>query len=243
MCGLGYMYVGASNMSSQMFGVQERIKQEASLVMYVHCGGNYLYLVISKSGTLQIQNVFEYLRNCCRYFLNSLRRNGSLESIVQQNVSGTERKKQLLDLYKTTCAECHCAYKHFYEVCVFILEELEMTGFHHHLDKYGHLCADWDSVNSSGGQLILASITSFVLIMVFMSMYQYMSHLTSIAVKLQEAAIDFVKAHQMESEMTSTYKEERQSVDTCRLTPCFCPKCYFTKKFQAAVMMAWITVK
>ena len=98
----GQGYDGASNMSSPQVGVQARIKQFAPLATYVHCSGHCLNLVISKScAQPQVLNMLERLRNCCRFFLNSPKRNGVLEMIVRQNVVDTDKRKALLDLCKT----------------------------------------------------------------------------------------------------------------------------------------------
>ena len=210
----GQGYDGASNMSSPQVGVQGRIKQVAPLATYVHCSGHCLNLVISKScAQPQVRNMLDRLRNCCRYFLNSPKRNGALEMIVRQNVVDTEKRKALLDLCKTRWAERHYAYQHFYQAYVFIVEALEMIGFKHHLEKYGRLYADWDSASRSDAQQVLGSITSFEFIIVFVSIYQHLSHLAGITVKLQKQASDIIKAHQMILEVADTYKHQRTDVD------------------------------
>jgi len=90
----GQGYDGASNMSSCRVGVQARIRQEAPLATYVHCNGHCLNLVISKSCALpQVHNVLDRLRKNCRYFLNSPKRSGVLEMIIQHNVIDTGRGK------------------------------------------------------------------------------------------------------------------------------------------------------
>ena len=86
-------------------------------------------------------------------------------------------------------AERHTAYQHFYQAFVFIVEDLEMIGFKRHLPKYGDMYADWDPANRNEAQQMLASITSFEFIVVFMTMYQYLAHLAGITVKLQTATV------------------------------------------------------
>ena len=125
----GQGYDGASNMSSGAVGVQARIKKQAPLATYVHCNRHCLNLVISKSCALpQVRNVMDRLRSCCRYFLNSPKRSGVLELIVTHNVEDQAKRKPLLDLCKTRWAERHCAYQHFYQAFVFLVEALEMIG-------------------------------------------------------------------------------------------------------------------
>ena len=95
------------------------------------------------------------------------------------------QREPLLDLCKTCWAERHSAYQHFYQAYVFIVEALEMIGFKHHLAKYGNMYDDWDSTSRSDAQQILASITSFEFIAGFLTVYQFLSHLSGITVKLQ----------------------------------------------------------
>lgn len=47
-----------------------------------------------------------------------------------------------------------------------------------------------------------------------MTMYQYLSHLTGITVKLQKRALDIVEANEMISEVATMYKDERKDVDS-----------------------------
>ena len=85
----------------------------------------------------------------------------------------------------------------------FHLSSLELIGFKRHFPKYGDMYADWDTVNHNEAQQILASITSFEFIVVFMAMYQYLAHLTGITVKLQRATVGIVEAHGMITQVGS----------------------------------------
>ena len=48
----------------------------------------------------------------------------------------------------------------------------------------------------------------------FVTIYQYLSHLSGITVKLQSKAVDIVKAHNMISENVRTYNSERANVES-----------------------------
>ena len=48
----------------------------------------------------------------------------------------------------------------------------------------------------------------------FVTIYQYLSHLSGITVKLQSKAVDIVKAHNMISEIVRTYDSERANVES-----------------------------
>ena len=88
-----------------------------------------------------------------------------------------------------------------------------MIGYGRHLEKYGDLYADWDTASRSEARQILASITSFELIIVFLTIYQYLFHVAGIIVKLQRKTLDIVEAHNMIAEVATTYKETRANVD------------------------------
>ena len=211
----GQGYDGASNMSSDRVGVQARIRHKASLATYVHCSGHCLTLVISKSCALpEVRNVIDCVKKCSRFFLNSPKRSGVLEMFFNHNVVNEERRKALIDLCKTRWAERHSAYRHFYQGYVFVVEALEMIAFRYHLEKYGATYADWDYAGRNEAQQILASVTSFQFVVVFVTIYQYLSHLSGITVKLQSKAVDIVKAHNMISEIVRTYNSERANVES-----------------------------
>jgi hypothetical protein len=89
-----------------------------------------------------------------------------------------------------------------------------MIGFNHHLNTYGDKYADWDSSSRSEAQQILDCITSFELLIVFWTVYQYLSHLAGITVKLQKKAIDIVEAYDMTQEIAAVYKSKRSEVLT-----------------------------
>ena len=162
----GQGYDGASNMSSDRVGVQARIRHKAPLATYVHCSGHCLNLVISKSCALpEVRNVIDCVKKCSRFFLNSPKRSGVLEKIIKHNVVSEERRKPLIDLCKTRWAERHSAYRHSYQGYVFVVEALEMIAFRYHLEKYGATYADWDYADRSEAQQILASVTSFQLLL------------------------------------------------------------------------------
>ena len=211
----GQGYDGASNMSSDVAGVQARIKEVAPLATYIHCNGHCLNLVISKSCSLpQIRNVYDRMQSCCRFFLNSPKRYGLLELIIKHNIIDETKRKPLLDLCKTRWAERQDAYQHFYQAYIFITESLELIGYKQHVDKYGGTFADWDTSSRSDAQQTLASITTFEFIIIFLTIYQYLSHLAGITVKLQKRALDIVEAYEQIKEVSKTFKDERQNIDS-----------------------------
>ena len=158
---------------------------------YVRCHGHCLNLVITRSCSLpDIRSIIDRLQHCCRFFLNSPKRSGVLELIMSKNVGDTQRRKPLLNLCKTRWAERHTAYQHSYQAYTYIVEALEVISFGKRVDKYGEKFAQWDPSNRSEAQQILVAITSSTILVGFMCVYQYLSHLSGITVKLQRQALD-----------------------------------------------------
>ncbi|XP_013421627.1 52 kDa repressor of the inhibitor of the protein kinase-like [Lingula anatina] len=208
----GQGYDGAPNMSSGKVGVQARIKEVAPLATYSHCGGHCLNLVISHSSSIpNVRNVVDKLKHCCRFFQNSPKKEGLLDLIAKTNTFGEGRRKVLLDLCRTRWAERHGAYQHFYTGYTFLVEALEVIGFRLYEEEYSEY-QDWDPGNRSEAQQILSSITSFELIITFLTIYQYLSHLSGITIKLQNSALDIIQAHSMVAEVQEFYLKEREKV-------------------------------
>ena len=210
----GQGYDGASNMSSERVGVQAQIKELSPLATNIHCSSHQFNLVITHSCILaEVRNVVDQLQHCCHFFLASPKRSGLLELIVSKGVVDKCKRKPLLDLCKTRWAERHTAYQHFYQSFTYIVEALEYIGCKLHLHEYGELYADWDVNSRSDAQQILHGITNFSFIVVFLTIYQYLSHLSGITIKLQSRAIDVYEAFEMIEDIRKVYKNERDNVD------------------------------
>ena len=78
---------------------------------------------------------------------------------------------------------------------------------------YGNTYADWDATSRSDAQQILAAITNFEFIVVFLTAYQYLSHLAGITVKLQKRTLDIIEAYEEITEISKVYKDERKNID------------------------------
>ena len=141
-------------------------------------------------------------------------RMGLLELIIKHNIIDDTKRKPLLDLCKTRWAERQDAYRHFYQAYIFITESLELIGYKQHSDKCSIAFAGWDTSSHSDAQQTLASITTFEFITVFLTIYQYLSHLAGITVKLQKRALDIVEAYEQINEVSKTFRDERQNIDS-----------------------------
>ena len=88
---------------------------------------------------------------------------------------------------------------------------------------------EWDSSNKSEAQQILSSETSFAFITVFLTVYQYLSHMAGITVKLQKSSLDIIDAHNFIEEVKHAYQHERENIDKDD---------GYGRNFQMAVTMA-----
>ena len=93
-------------------------------------------------------------------------------------------------------AEWQSAYQHLYQAYVFTAESLELIGYKWYMDKYGTTYSEWDTINHSDAQQLLAGITNFEFNVVLLIVYQYLSHLAGTTVKLQKHMLDIIEAHE-----------------------------------------------
>ena len=138
---------------------------------------------------------------------------------------------------------CTCSYRVFYRVFFFCtvlqLFALVLCFGDQFLSPGSSLATDFfgvvplwrvaqENFSSPGeAQQIVTSITSFSFIATFMAVYQYLSHLSGITVKLQKTSLDIIKAHELVNEVNAVYKEERRDVDAG-----------FSKIFQQSIRLA-----
>ena len=94
-----------------------------------------------------------------------------------------------------------------------IVTALEAIGYKKHYDEYGELYGDWEAKVRSDAKQIAVSITSFNFLVVFLSLYQYLSHLSGITLKLQQRTLGIMDAHHRITEVTRVYQQERKDID------------------------------
>ena len=201
-------------MSSNCAGVLAHIRKESPLAVYTHCNGHCLNLVISHSSSLPIiRNVLDNMKTTCFYFLKSPKRNELLLEIVSKSPVDSNRRKPLIDVCKTRWAERHSAYQHFYQCYVFIIKSLEVIGMGIHKSELSDHFADasWDHDSKSTAISLLHGLTYFGFIVVFLTAYHFLSHLSGITVKLQSTTIDIIDAHQQINEIKEFYREMRRN--------------------------------
>ena len=193
----GQCYDGAANMSSDRCGLQRCIREQAPLAPYTRCNSHALNLVIVHAcKQTDVAHTLTKMKEVCLFYKYSPKRQGLLESIIEQSVSSTNKRKPLLDLCKTQWAERHYAYSHFYDSYVFVVESLEFISYGLHKDKYDLNLYDdpWDNNTKHDAVSLLNAITEFGFIIVFMIIYQGLSALAGISVGLQRKALDVYDA-------------------------------------------------
>ena len=200
-------------MSSSRVGVQALIREKSPLAIYTHCSGHCLNLVISHSCCLpSIRNTLDKVKATCLFFLNSPKRNELLCEVVSHDVVEMSKRKPLIDLCKTRWSERHSAYQHFYQAYKYLVITLEAISLGlHREDNFSS--AVWDTDSKTTANSLLHGITSFEFIVVFLVIYQYLSHLAGITIKLQSTTIDILEAYQQIEEVKRFYKEIRKGVE------------------------------
>ncbi|XP_072037479.1 52 kDa repressor of the inhibitor of the protein kinase-like [Amphiura filiformis] len=203
-------------MSSARIGVQELIRKESPLAVYIHCSGHCLNLVIAHSCKLQpVRNMIDKLKAVCLFFENSPKRNGMLEAIYNKFIPDKKKRKPLLDLCKTRWAERDEAYQHFYQSYQFIVRALECIALGVQSDDYGEDFRDvtWSASSKSDANSLLHSVTSVEFIVIFITVYQILSHLDGITKKLQKTTLDILEAYTRINKVKSVYNKLRENVE------------------------------
>jgi len=85
-------------------------------------------------------------------------------------------------------------------------------GYKRHMEKYGTTYWNWDTTRRSDAQQLLAGITNFEFIVVFLTVYQYLLHLAGITAKLQKRTLDIIEAHEEIKDIAKTYRLARENV-------------------------------
>ena len=116
---------------------------------------------------------------------------------------------------RTRWAERHSAYQHFYQCYKFIVIAFEAIalGLHQNDLSDNFAGATWSSDCKSNANSLLHvhAVTSFEFVIAFLTVYQYLSHLSGITVKLQSRTLDIIEAYQHVDDIKQFYKELRKN--------------------------------
>ena len=212
----GQGYDGASNMSSARVGLQALIREKSPLAVYTHCTGHCLNLVIGSSCSLPvIRGVIDKMKSVCLFFSNSPKRNQLLIEIVEREIKDDCKRAPLIDLCKTRWAARHSAYRHFYCCYKFVVIACEGIGLGLHTDTFSENFCDavWDPESKSIATSFVHAHANFEFIVTFLIVYQFLSHLAGVTVKLQSRTLDIVDAYKQIETIIAHYKFLRTSID------------------------------
>ena len=124
---------------------------------------------------------------------------GLLQSIITKAIPEAIGRKGLIDMCRTRWAARHTAYTHFYQAYPYIIAALEniSCGANHEMcgDEYQDATRDRKSKDDVAVAL-LASLATFDFIVSFLVLYEFLSHLSGVTVKLQGQTIDIITAYQ-----------------------------------------------
>jgi len=93
----------------------------------------------------------------------------------------------------------HTAYTHFfYQAYPYVIAALEniSCGANHEMCGDEYQDATWDRKSKDDAVAMLASLATFDFIVSFLVLYEFLSHLSGVTVKLQGQSIDIIKAYQ-----------------------------------------------
>ena len=225
----GQGYDGASNMSSNRVGVQALIRQDAPKAVYTHCSGHCLNLVIANSCSLPVvRNTLGKMKATVNFFVYSPKRESLLMEVATKEVHPMGQRKVLIDVCPTRWAARHNAYSHFYTAYVFMVKALEVIALGLHKETYSEdVTTGWEGKYRAESSGLLTGLEQFEFIITFLTVYQYLSHLQGITVKLQSTSLDIIHAFHLVEEIKGVYHSLRESITND-----------FTKIYDQAVKMA-----
>ena len=72
--------------------------------------------------------------------------------------------------------------------------------------------ASWDADSKNTANSLLHGVTNFDFVIVFLIIYQYLSHLAGITVKLQSSTLDILEAYKQIEDVKRFYKQIRKEI-------------------------------
>jgi hypothetical protein len=108
----------------------------------------------------------------------------------------------------------HGAYSHFYVAYSWIVKSFEVIAFGAYKDVYSKdVTSGWEAKYKAEVNSLLNAITNFEFIVVFLTVYNFLSHLEGITVKLQSSSLDIIEAFDAIDEIKALYKDLREKID------------------------------
>lgn len=130
---------------------------------------------------------------------------------------------------RTRWAARHTAYQHFYQAYIYIITALEniVYGVNKELVGDEFQNCQWDTKSTGDASSLLNSLSTFDFVITFITLYELLSHLSGVTVKLQSSTMDIITAFEEIKDVKATYLNIAENMDEV-----------FHKTFAHAVRMA-----
>ena len=104
---------------------------------------------------------------------------------------GHKKPTGVVDLCRVRWAARHDAYSHFYSSFIFIVQSFEVIALGFHISDYStDVTSGWNGKCKTEASGILSGIEKFDFIITFVTVYQFLSHLAGIRMKLQSTCLE-----------------------------------------------------
>lgn len=158
--------------------------------------------------------MIDKMKSSVIFFTSSPKREHLLKEVLDKDAHSTGKRKPLVDLCRTRWAAQHDAYSHFYSAFIFIIKALEVMAHGLHTEEYSQdVTTGWDGKYNSEAYGLLSGLQNFGFILTFLTVYQVLSHLAGITVKLQSTSIDIIESFSMVDVVKTVYKELRETIE------------------------------
>ena len=205
----GQAYDGAAVMSSEIAGVQAKIKGISPLAVYTHCYAHCLNLSIAAAYKAQeVRNLIGLINEIYLFLNNSPKRQRAFEITLQVHLPDTSHKK-LTGLCKTRWVErntCLEVFLELYESVVMFLDSI--VSANELLSTAGKW--DWDRETRVRAQGLKASLQSF---QTFIITKNVLDEVRPLASKFQKRDQDIFEAYGMVDSVIDSLENIRACLD------------------------------
>ena len=202
-------------MSSEKAGVQTKIKEVSPLAFYTHCYCHCLNLSLASACQLQeIRNPIGIINEAFLFLPNSAKRLRYFEQILEVYLPTCSRTK-LVGLCKTRWVERHTCFEVFLEMYVAFVTFLDaMLHPHQHPQLGTNDTWDWDRDTLVKAQGMMAALTMFQNIAVFIITKNTLDIVKVLSVKLQKRDQNVQEAYAMIDDVMKSLESTRTTIDT-----------------------------
>lgn len=211
----GQAYDGAAVMSSEIAGVQAKIKEISPLALYTHCYAHTLNLSIAASCKVQeVRNLIGIINESYLFLNNSPKRQRFFERALGLYLPESKHSK-LPGLCKTRWVERHTCFEVFlemYECFVTFLDAIISPSEYQEL-LLNDESWNWDRETKVKAQGLKSSLSSFHCIAVFMITKNVLDEVKALASKFQKRDHDIAEAYKMVDSSIKKIGTIRENID------------------------------